>query len=182
MEFKFDATIRKIVEVSFVIFFIYYLIYPQPWEANILPYFNPIPLFCHKKKQNTPAQSSTQKKSSGKIDTRFLENVVGGKGDNAKHVEKNDGEQLLANVDIDDVQGGSGDDVLKGSSDDDKLKGGQGDDKLKGGSGASLTSNYPMGKQSQGSRVEKFLEKCHSSKRKRLTHTSWQLINQASFQ
>ena len=65
-----------------------------------------------KKKQNTPAKSSSQKKSSGKIDTRFLENVVGGKGDNAKHVEKNDDEQLLANVDIGDEQGGSGDAVL----------------------------------------------------------------------
>ena len=81
-----------------------------------------------KKKQNTPAQSSTEKKSSSKIDTRFLENVVGGKGDNAKHVEKNDDEQLLANVDIDAAAGGSGDAVIKGGAGDDKLQGGQGDD------------------------------------------------------
>ena len=63
-----------------------------------------------------------------------MENVVGGRGDAAK-TDKVDDEQLLANVDIDETQGGMGDDNLKGGSGDDKIKGGQGDDKIKGGSG-----------------------------------------------
>jgi Ca2+-binding RTX toxin-like protein len=88
-----------------------------------------------------------------KVTTRFLENVVGGKGGETKQSEIVDNDHLLADIEIGNetdsnkqdvphsdsknntTQGGAGDEQLKGGSGNDQIRGGQGDDTLKGGSG-----------------------------------------------
>ena len=87
-----------------------------------------------------------------KVTTRFLENVVGGKGGETKQSEIVDNDHLLADIEIGNetdsnkqdvphsdsknntTQGGAGDEQLKGGSGNDQIRGGQGDDTLKGGS------------------------------------------------
>ena len=65
-----------------------------------------------------------------KIGTRFLENIVAGKGkkQNGEDISE---DQILAGTDGDDkLTGGSGDDRIWGKDGNDKLRGGSGDDKV----------------------------------------------------
>ena len=81
-----------------------------------------------KNKQNSkPAKPSNSKKSPinklKRVGTRFLENIVGGKGGNSKKDNVADEEILIGDADDNNLKGGSGDDVLKGGKGDDVLKG-----------------------------------------------------------
>ena len=48
-----------------------------------------------------------------KVATRFLENVVGGKGENKEHLDNTDNNQLLADIDIDNVDESKNQEISK---------------------------------------------------------------------
>ena len=58
-----------------------------------------------------------------RVGTRFLENIVGGKGGNSKKENVADEEILIGDADDNNLKGGSKDDVLKASMRDDVFKG-----------------------------------------------------------
>ena len=89
-------------------------------------------------------KKSSSKESSflklRKIGTRFLENIVAGKGkkENGEDISE---DQILAGTDGDDkVSGGSGDDEVGGGVGNDKVSGGSGDDRVWGGEGNDKVS------------------------------------------
>jgi hypothetical protein len=81
------------------------------------------------------SKKSKSKSIFKKIQTRFLENIVGGKGGATKHKGTKGDDDLMGTMGADIMAAGAGNDVVDGGQGNDTLKGGKGNDTLSGGEG-----------------------------------------------
>jgi len=81
------------------------------------------------------SKKSKSKSIFKKIQTRFLENIVGGKGGATKHKGTKGDDDLMGTMGADIMAAGAGNDVVDGGQGNDTLKGGKGNDSLSGGEG-----------------------------------------------